>query len=89
MSVLDMIPEENEVFTSYQTIILIRKAQGATYDTILKEIPQIKSPKVLSTIFRWTLNGRKFEIGKTTGRPPLIGDVQLEIFRKKVEERCD
>lgn len=89
MSVLDLIPEENEVFTSYQTIILIRKAQGATYDTILKEIPQIKSPKVLTTIFRWTLNGRKFELGKTTGRPPLIGDVQLEIFRKKVEERCD
>lgn len=65
MSELDIIPEENEVFTSYQTIILIRKEQGATYDT--KEIPQIKSPKVLTTIFRWTLNGRKFEISKTTG----------------------
>ena len=69
MSALDLIPEENEIFTGYQTIILIRKAQGATYDQILKEIPQIKSPKVLTTLFRWTLNGRKYEIGKTTGRP--------------------
>lgn len=86
MSILDLIPEEDEVFTTYQTIILIRKAQG---ELILKEIPQIKSPKVLTTVFRWTLNGRKFDIGKTTGGPPLIGDVQLEIFRKKVEERCN
>lgn len=83
MSSFELTEEENSVFTSEQIIVLLRKAQGATYDQILKEMPTISSPKTLTSLFRWSLFGRKFQIGKTTGRPPSIGEVQLEIFKKK------
>ena len=89
MSSFELTEEENSVFTSEQIIVLLRKAQGATYDQILKEMPTISSPKTLTSLFRWSLFGRKFQIGKTTGRPPSIGEVQLEIFKKKVISRCD
>ena len=89
MSSFELTEEENSAFTNEQIIVLLRKAQGATYDQILKEMPTISSPKTLTSLFRWSLFGRKFQIGKTTGRPPSIGEVQLEIFKKKVISRCD
>ena len=85
----DFTQEEQSVFSDIQIIVLIRKAQGASYQQILKELPQISSPKTLTSLFRWSNFGRRFELHKTTGRPPSIGDVQLEIFKKIVEERCD
>lgn len=87
--VFELTEEEYEVFSEIQIIVLFRKAEGASYEQILKEVPQISSPKTLTSLFRWSLFGRRFELQKTTGRPPSIGDVQLEIFKKKVEERCD
>lgn len=89
MTSFNLSDEEYSVFSGEQVIVLFRKAQGASYEQILKEMPKISSPKVLTSLFRWSLFGRKFQIGKTTGRPPLIGEVQLEIFKKKVIERCD
>lgn len=88
MTEFQLTDEEYAVFSTMQIVVLFRKAQGATYEQILKEVPEIKSPKVLTTLFRWSMYGRKFIIGKT-GRPSNIGDVQLEIFKKQVEERCD
>lgn len=87
-----MIPlteEELSVFTPIQIYVLSRKAQGATYEQILNEKKEIKTPKVLTSIFRWTLFGRKYDLGQTTGRPPTIGDVQMSIFKKEVDKRCD
>ena len=44
---------------------------------------------MLTSIFRWTLFGRKFDLGQTTRRPPTIGDVQMSIFKKEVDIRGD
>ena len=86
---MEFTEEEFEVFSTVQITVMIQKAQGLTYEKILKECPNIKSPKVLTNIFRWCLFGRKFNIGTTTGRPPLTGDVQMKIFEKQIHERCD
>ena len=74
MSILDLTEEEFSIFSTKQITVLIRKAQGATYEDILKEYPEISSPKVLTSLFMWILFGRKFEIAKTTSHPKTIGD---------------
>ena len=86
---MELTEEEFEVFSTVQITVMILKAQGLTYEKILKECPNIKLPKVLTNIFRWCLFGRKFNIGTTTGRSPLIGDVPMKIFEKQIHERCD
>ena len=77
------------MFSVIQITFIIHKVQGLTYEKNLKECPNNKSPKILTNIFRWCLFGRKFNIGTTTGRPPLIGYVQMKICEKQIHERCD
>lgn len=77
-----MIPlteEELSVFTPIQIYVLSRKVHGATYKQILNEKKEIKTP----------FFGRKFDLGQITGCPPTIGDVQMSIFKKEVNKRCD
>ena len=41
--VFELTEEEYEVFSEIQIIVLFRKAEGASYEQILKEVPQISS----------------------------------------------
>lgn len=64
MTSLNLSDEEYSVFSGEQVIVLFRKAQGASYEQILKEMPKISSPKVLTSLFRWSLFGRNFILAK-------------------------
>lgn len=86
---IEFTPEELDAFDTKQIMVILLKGQGLTYEEIIQQIPQPKFPKNLHTMLMWTLMGRKFIIGKTTGRPPLVGDVQVRMFKKELEERAD
>ncbi|KAK8834460.1 hypothetical protein M9Y10_009029 [Tritrichomonas musculus] len=86
---IEFAHEELDAFDTKQIMVILLKAQGLTYEEIIQQIPQLKFPKTLHTMLMWTLIGRKFISGKTTGCPLLVGDVQVRMLKKELEERAD
>ena len=74
--------EETHIFTPIQITVLYQRITGKAYKEIKQNNPSIKTPKVLKNLLKWILCGRKINIGDTFGRPSLIGDVQMLIFKK-------
>ena len=85
--IIQLTEEEEEIFTDLQKNVL-RAKEHMTYEQIIANFPELKTPKIVTEFLEHTLKGNRYEVGNK-GRMPLVGDVQMRIFEKHVEFAAD
>ena len=78
---------ELDIFSNIQ-IFLINNKKNMTYEELISNCDELTTHKQVSIILKKTFLGVSYEVGDK-GRNPLVGDVQMDIFKEKLEEAAD
>ena len=78
---------ELNIFSDIQIFVITHK-KHMTYDQLIAATEVPKTHKQISIILKNTFLGIKFEMGDS-GRKPLVGDIQMDIFKTQLEDAAD
>lgn len=73
-----------DILTSVQVIILIKKLKGQTYKSLRKEF-QLSNENIIARILEKTVLGIKWSPGIIQGRPSVLSDVDARLFAEEVD----
>ena len=82
-----LTPTELTVFSAIQVDVFNKKL-NMTYDDIIACTPGVTTHKMVSAILLNTFMGIAYSPGEK-GRRPLVGDVQMSLFKEKLEQAAE